>query len=193
VLALAGDRTEARRLADAQLDLARAAQLPRVIGNALRDAAAVAAADARLPLLEEAVELLRPGSAALDLARALVDHGTALRQAGRRAEAREPLRQSLDLAHRAGAKPLIERAHAELVAAGARPRRHAATGLDALTASERRVATLAADGLTNREIAERLFVTQRTVETHLQHAFHKLNVHRRDDLPAAITRDGEAA
>jgi DNA-binding CsgD family transcriptional regulator len=190
ILALAGDRTEARRLADEQLDLARATHLPRVIANALRDVAAVGPADARLPLLGEAIDLLRDGPAALDRAHALVDHGTALRKAGRRAEAREPLREGLDLAHRAGATPLAERAHAELVAAGARPRRHAATGLDALTASERRVATLAADGLTNREIAERLFVTQRTVETHLQHAFGKLNVHRRDDLPAALTRDG---
>ena len=186
-LAVVGDRTEARRLAAEQLALARTTELPRVIGNALRDAAAVAPADGRLALLEQSVDLLRPGPAALDLAHALVDHGTALRQTGRRAEARESLRHGLDLAHRAGAAPLIQRAHAELVAAGARPRRHAVTGLDALTASERRVATLAAGGLTNREIAERLFVTQRTVETHLQHAFGKLDVHRRDDLPAALT------
>jgi ATP/maltotriose-dependent transcriptional regulator MalT len=187
LLTLAGERSEGRHLAEEHLALARATRLPRVVGNALRAVAAVAPADARLPLLAEAVELLRPGPAALDLAHALVDHGTALRQAGRRAEAREPLRQGLDLAHRAGAAPLTARAHAELVAAGARPRRYAVTGLDALTASERRVATLAADGLTNREIAERLFVTQRTVETHLQHAFGKLEVHRREDLPAALT------
>jgi len=188
LLALSGDRTEARRLVAEQLSLAHATQLPRVIGNALRDAAAVAPGEDRLPLFEQAVEQLRGTPARLDLAHALVDYGTALRHAGRRTEARVPLRDGLDLAHRTGAAALGRRAHAELVSAGARPRRHAVTGLDALTASERRVARLAAESLTNREIAERLFVTQRTVETHMQHVFHKLGVHRRDDLPAALTR-----
>jgi DNA-binding CsgD family transcriptional regulator len=70
----------------------------------------------------------------------------------------------------------------EEAAAGARPRRAALTGPDALTASERRVASLAAEGLSNRQIAEHLFITQATVETHLRHAFRKLGVTSRAGL-----------
>ncbi|HXF72042.1 MAG TPA: helix-turn-helix transcriptional regulator, partial [Actinomycetota bacterium] len=70
---------------------------------------------------------------------------------------------------------------------GARPRRPVFSGVDALTASELRVARLAAEGLTNREIAERLFVTERTVETHLGHAFRKLGIAGRRELPGALS------
>jgi len=180
-----GDLDEARRLAEEQQALAEATGLPRVVGNALGDLAAVGS-PSRIETLERSVELLSGGSAPLELARAVLDLGAALRRAGRRVDARQPLRHALDLASRAGAAPLADRAHAELLAAGARPRRPAVTGRHALTASERRVSALAAGGLTNREIAERLFVTQRTVETHLQHAFNKLGVHRREELPAAL-------
>jgi DNA-binding CsgD family transcriptional regulator len=90
-----------------------------------------------------------------------------LRRANRRADARELLREGLDVAHHAGAAPLADRAEAELRATGAKPRRVALSGVEALTASERRVAELAGDGLTNREIAQALFVTMRTVEGHL--------------------------
>ena len=87
-----------------------------------------------------------------------------------------------DAAHRCGAAALAEQARAELVLAGARPRRDAARGSDALTASELRVARMAADGLTNREIAQDLFVSVRTVETHLTHVYRKLSIDSRDDL-----------
>ena len=71
-------------------------------------------------------------------------------------------------------------------ATGARPRRVLLTGLEALTASERRIAELAAEGHTNREIAQTLFVTARTVEGHLTHVFYKLDVKARTALPAAL-------
>ena len=74
----------------------------------------------------------------------------------------------------------------ELLAVGARPRRAALTGPDALTSTERRVAALAADGLSNRQIAEHLFVTQATVETHLRHAFRKLAITTRTDLAGIL-------
>ena len=106
----------------------------------------------------------------------LVDLGAALRRRGRTEAAREPLREALHLADRDGAVRLAERARAELRAAGARPRRAALTGRDALTPAERRVAALAAEGRTNRQIAQELFVTQRTVETHLTHTFAKLDI-----------------
>jgi DNA-binding NarL/FixJ family response regulator len=81
---------------------------------------------------------------------------------------------------------LAGRAREELNAAGARPRRSTLTGPAALTPAEHRVATLAAQGYGNRAIAERLYVTQRTVETHLTHAFQKLDIATRAELPAAL-------
>ena len=90
---------------------------------------------------------------------------------------------------RCGALRLAGRAREELVAAGARPRRAALSGRDALTPSERRVAQLAADGMTNREIAQALFVTEKTVETHLGRAFMKLGVRSRKQLAQALDRE----
>ena len=99
----------------------------------------------------------------------------------------------MDRAHRCGARGLAERAAEELRATGARPRRHAQTGRDALTASERRVAALAAAGRSNREIAQELFVTVATVETHLRRVYRKLGVDGRPGLPAALAADASAA
>ena len=109
-----------------------------------------------------------------------------LRRRNRRTEAREILREALDSAHRAGGKRLANHAETELRATGARPRRVVLTGLDSLTASERRIAELASEGLTNREIAQTLFVTARTVEGHLTSVFRKLRLASRDELPAAL-------
>ncbi len=97
-----------------------------------------------------------------------------------------PLRRALDLAQRCGAAPLAEAARQELLATGARPRRTALTGPDALTSTERQVAGLAAEGLSNRQIAQHLFVTLPTVETHLRHAFRKLGITSRGELAAQL-------
>jgi DNA-binding CsgD family transcriptional regulator len=109
-----------------------------------------------------------------------------LRRRNRRTEARKLLREALDAAHRAGARPLADYAETELRATGARPRRVVLSGLDSLTASERRVAELASQGLSNREIAQTLFITARTAEGHLTSVFRKLRVQSRDELPAAL-------
>ena len=123
-------------------------------------------------------------------ARARAGAGRARRAAcarqDRRAEARALLREALDIAHRAGAAPLADRAETELRATGAKPRRVVLSGVEALTASERRVAELAGDGLTNREIAQALFVTMRTVEGHLTRVFAKLELSSRDELPDVL-------
>ena len=103
-------------------------------------------------------------------------------------EARELLRDALDAAHRAGARPLAEQAETELRATGARPRRVLLTGLDSLTASERRIAKLASQQFTNREIAQVLFITTRTVEGHLTSVFRKLKLDSRNDLHAALAQ-----
>lgn len=128
---------------------------------------------------------------ALEHARGLVELGAALRRANRRADARTPLRRALDLGERDGMLLLAGRARDELHAAGARPRRPALTGPEALTPTEHRVATLAAAGHSNRDIAQQLYVTRRTVETHLTHAFQKLDISARDQLAERL--DGRQA
>jgi DNA-binding CsgD family transcriptional regulator len=184
----AGRHEEAKRLVAEHLGLARRWGTASSIGQGLH-AQALLAGGSGVELLEEAVETLERSPARLDLAAALVDLGAAMRRAGRRADAREPLRRGLELADECGATVLAERARDELVTAGARPRRRAFTGLASLTASERRVAAMAADGLSNREIAQALFVTVRTVENHLAHVYTKLAVHSRSELPGALAKD----
>ena len=181
-----GDREPAGRLADEELELARAFGTPRVLGVAKRAAGVVAGGDRGASLLREAIDELERGDARLERARALADLGALLRRRNRRTEARELLREALDAAHRSGAKALADQAETELRATGARPRRVVLTGLDSLTASERRIAELAGQGLTNREIAQALFITARTVEGHLTSVFRKLGVDSRDQLPAAL-------
>jgi DNA-binding NarL/FixJ family response regulator len=146
-----------------------------------------------IPSLERAVEMLVGSPARLEHTRALVDLGAALRRANRRADARAPLRRALEQADRGGMLLLARRAREELNATGARPRRSALSGPGALTPAEHRVADLAAHGHSNREIAERLYVTQRTVETHLTHAFQKLEIGSRAELAAALTPQPAAA
>jgi DNA-binding CsgD family transcriptional regulator len=185
-LAAAGEREEALELARKEIDLARSFEVSRELGMALRAAGLVTGGGDGIALLREATSVLESSPAPLEHARALTDLGAALRRKGQRAEAREPLRTGLDLAQRCGATALVQRAHAELVASGARPRRLVLSGLDALTASERRVAEMACEGLTNRQIAQALFVTEKTVEGHLGQAYGKLDVKSRSELPQAL-------
>ena len=176
----------AGRLAEEELALALAFGAPRALGVAKRAAGVVTGGERGESLLREAVEAFDHGDARLEKARALTDLGALLRRRNRRSEARALLRDALETAHRAGAKTLADQAATELRATGARPRRVVLTGLDSLTASERRIAELASQGLTNREIAQTLFVTARTVEGHLTSVFHKLQLSSRDKLPAAL-------
>jgi len=180
-LALGRD-DEARALADEELRLARAFGAPRALGVALHAAGLAAGGAAGERLLHEAVATLERADARLELARATAELGALLRRAKRRAEARTLLSRALDAAHRAGARALASRTETELRATGAKPRRTVLSGIEALTASERRVAELAAEGLTNREIAQALFVTARTVEGHLTHVFRKLALRSREQL-----------
>jgi DNA-binding CsgD family transcriptional regulator len=184
-----GRHDQARALADEELELSRAFGSARALGCSLRAAGLVAGGADGLALLEQAVAELERSPAQLELARVLVDLGAAQRVAGQRTAARETLRMGLDIAHHAGAGGLAGSARAELVAAGARPRRPAVRGTDALTPSERRVAELAERGLTNREIAQALFVSTKTVEFHLRNAYFKLRISSRGELSDAL-RDG---
>lgn len=183
-----GDGDSARALADEELVLARAFAAPRCLGIALCAAGVAHGGDAGEALLRDAVTTLGATDARLDRARALTELGGLLRRRNRRREARDLLRDALDVAHGCGARPLAARAETELRATGARPRRVVLTGLDALTASERRVAEMAAQGLTNREIAQSLFITARTVEGHLTNVFRKLDLESRDGLAEAMAQ-----
>jgi DNA-binding CsgD family transcriptional regulator/tetratricopeptide (TPR) repeat protein len=181
-----GGEDEARRLVAEELELARAWGAPRALGAALRAAGLVEGGPQGLALLEEAVEVLAGSPARLEHARARTELGAALRRANRRSEARDQLRHAVDLATICGAMPLAARAQSELLATGARPRRIAMSGVTALTASERRVADMAARGPTNREIAQALFVAPRTVEVHLSSVYRKLRIRSRSQLAAAL-------
>jgi DNA-binding CsgD family transcriptional regulator len=184
--AVLGHRAEARRLARAAVQVARDFGRPRALGVALRAAGLAEGGERGLGLLAEAVTVLERSQAPVELARALTDHGAALRRAGQRAKARAQLERGLDLAHHWGARRIAGQARAELIAAGAKPRRDAITGRDALTASELRVARLAAAGKTNREIAQELFITTKTASAHLSRAYRKLDVTRRGQLAEAL-------
>jgi DNA-binding CsgD family transcriptional regulator len=177
---------EARALADEELALARRWGDPHAIGASLRVLGLVERGEASIGLLREAVAVLAGSKARLEHAHALVGLGAALRRANQRTEARERLREGVDLARTVGALALAERANEEIAATGARPRKVLQTGVDALTASERRVAQLAADGMSNKEIAQTLFVTIRTVEEHLSHAYRKLEISSRAQLDKAL-------
>ena len=177
-----GENDEARRLAAEDLQLARRWGAASGVGVALRASALVADGDAMVDGLREAVSVLRNSPARLEYARSLVDLGAALRRNNRRADARAPLEAGLRLAKHLGAGALWERARTELRAAGGRSSEPNGNGSAQLTASERRVAELAAQGQSNPEIAQALFVTRKTVETHLGHVYAKLNIAGRGQL-----------
>jgi DNA-binding CsgD family transcriptional regulator len=182
-----GNRDAAIALAADELARAQLWGTPGALGAAERLVGVAAGGDEGIEHLQVALELLAESPSRLEHARCLVDLGAALRRANRRAEAREPLRTGAELAERCGATALQRRALDELAATGARLRRVALSGPDSLTASERRVVDLAAEGLTNVEIAQALFVTRKTVEKHLGSAYSKLDITSRAQLPRAIS------
>jgi DNA-binding CsgD family transcriptional regulator len=185
-LAELGRHGDARILAADELRRAQSFGAPRAIGIALRAKALVGPPADRLDGLAAALGVLAPSQARLEHARVLLDLGAAHRAAGQRTAAREPLLEGLALAARCGAKALERTARAELAAIGVRPRSTDRSGADSLTPSERRVVELAAAGGTNRAIAQALFVTEKTVETHLGRAFRKLDVSSRRQLPDVL-------
>ncbi len=183
-----GRRDQALALAEDELADARRWGAPGTVGPSLR---VVGLLRGDLDLLQEAADVLEHSHARLELAKALADLGAALRRERRPSEAREPLRRALELADACSADGLVEHVRSELYAAGARPRTTALGGVDALTASERRVAAFAADGQSNRDIAQSLFVTPKTVEVHLSNAYRKLGIRSRRELAGALAKSGD--
>jgi DNA-binding CsgD family transcriptional regulator len=178
-LRAAGELDRARALARAEVASAEA------VGSAWAQAYALHA----LGLVEDDLEPLRHAELLtrerplrLERARVLVELGAGLSRRGKRSEAIPFLSEGLDLADRCGAGPIAAHAREQLRAAGARPRRARISGRDALTPSELRVCRMASAGMSNREIAQALFVSLRTVETHLTRSYAKLEVGGREQL-----------
>jgi DNA-binding CsgD family transcriptional regulator len=185
-LASLGDAEAAARLASEQLATARRVGAPGALGRSLR-AAALATGDAgRLELLQEAVAVLEGSGARLELAYALADLGAELCRCRRRREGRDAQRAAIELADQCGAIVLAQRARADLQSGPGRRARVQLTGPSALTAAEWRTCRQALEGHTNREIAQAMFVTEKTVERHLSSAYHKLGIRSRFQLEAAL-------
>ena len=178
----AGEEREAHAWAERELAAAHEWGTPRAVGVARVALGLITGGAAGIEQLQQAAAILEGSPARLELAHALLELGAALRRANQRAAARAPLGRGMTLAAQCGADGLAERAREELRATGARPRRLMLSGLKALTPSERRVAELAAAGHTNKQIAQALFVSTRTVETHVRHALQKLNITSREQL-----------
>ena len=185
-LLAAGDNEQAVRMAAEDLERATRWGSDSGLGVALRASALVEGGDAAVDGLQASVDALERSPAQLEHARSLTELGAAMRRANRRADARQALQRGLELARQCGASALAEQARAELRIAGGRTADPDATGLAQLTASERRVAELAAEGYSNPEIAQALFVTRKTVETHLGRVYRKLGISGRVRLANAL-------
>jgi DNA-binding CsgD family transcriptional regulator len=183
---LCGDVGHGRQLIDEEIRLAYLFESPISLGIALHRRALTETGDTAIATCQEAVTVLEETDAKLELARAYAGLGFGLRRAGQRVQARSRLGIARDLAHQCGAMGLEAEIVEELTAAGARPRRRAITGVEALTATELRVARMAAEGLANREIAELMFLSRNTIAWHLRNVYRKLQVESRDQVKLRI-------
>ena len=187
-LVAAGEREKALEMAASELAAGRRWGTPGSIATGLcAQGFAVGGAEG-IALMEEAAALVERSTMTRQRALVPLHLGAALRRAGRRADACEPLRRALEVARRHGAAGIARSARDELLACGARVRRHTPLGVESLTPSERRVAELAADGLTNRQIAQTLYLTVKTIESHLSAAYDKLGIRSRRQLGEALAR-----
>ena len=137
-------------------------------------------------LHREAIERLARTRRRPELARAQLLYGEWLRREKRRVEAREHLHAAHDMFTEIGMEAFAQRARGELLATGERVRKRTVATRDELTAQERQIAELARDGVSNPEIAARLFLSRRTVEWHLRNVFSKLGIGSRQDLAQAL-------
>ncbi|SDM50863.1 helix-turn-helix transcriptional regulator [Allokutzneria albata] len=183
-----GQQRQAREVVERAQDLAQQWGTLRGVGLGLLAEGVLAEPRRAVRVLAEAVDVLSATPARLDLAHALCRLGQASLFADDAKGAREHLRGALDLATRCGSQVLANEAGRLLVLAGGRLRKEIRSPIDGLTGSERRVAVMAAEGNSNREIAESLFVTVRTVEVHLTNVYRKLGLSRRAELPGALAR-----
>ncbi|MGW4502144.1 AAA family ATPase [Micromonospora sp. NPDC004336] len=188
-----GNKTQATQLLQEQLRVPHGVD-DRTRGRTLRLLATTAAQDHRRKLLSEAVSLLQSSGDRLELVRALGDTGQTLQRAGDSARARLLVRRAYQLAQDCGASVLAQRL-IRREPGGGLPAYPTAADMqepdDGLSDAERRVAALAAQGHTNRQISSKLFITVSTVEQHLTRVYRKLDVKRRTDLPSRLVAYAE--
>lgn len=178
-----GERERAVELVAEELRVARSFGVPRHVALALRAGSALAAtAVERRRLLGESIALLETSPARLELARTLEMLGGLLLDGGDRTEGRRIVGRAAELAWECHAPAMTRRLDTVLTGNSTRARRPHLTGIHAFTPSERRIAELAGTGLTNRQIAERLFLSEKTVEAHLSRAYRKLGIRTRTEL-----------
>ncbi len=171
---------------DDHLERARRWGAPRTVSLALRVAGLAQGDSAGVDLLREAVTHAERSEATVEHAHALVDLGRGLSRLGERVEARDWLLRGFDRAREQGALLLAGQTLKLIAEAGGRPRRLAVKGVGALTPGERRVADLVATGLSNRAVAEALFVTVKAVEAHLSKVYRKLGISNRSELAGVL-------
>ena len=184
-----GDTSTAQSLSLEATQRARRFGAARALGLALRAAGMTHAGVEGVAYLRESVSVLEGSGAILELAHSRYALGVRLCRDGERGPALEALDGALQGAERCGGLRLRRLAAEQLAGIGARPRPAHLSGRESLTPTERQVALLAAEGVSNPHIAQRLFVTRRTVETHLSHAYAKLGVTGRDELAGALAGD----
>ncbi|HST42965.1 MAG TPA: helix-turn-helix transcriptional regulator, partial [Conexibacter sp.] len=184
-LAHLGRLDEAAAVADENVALAHAFGAPTALMTALL-ARTVCEPPGERRAAQAAAALELEAPAVLERAQLQVELGSMLVRLGRRIEARDALRPAFATADAAGAAPLAERARRELVASGLRPRKAALDGVASLTPRQAQVCGLAAGGRSNREIAQELFLSVKTIETHLAAAYEKLGVSGRAEMVAAL-------
>jgi DNA-binding CsgD family transcriptional regulator len=187
-LVATGKRKQAVELVEGMMEIAQRWGAPASVAHTLRAVGVAHGGEEGVEMFEEAAAMLVDSPRRLERAHALVDLGEALRRRGRRSAARAPLREAVKLARRCGAARIAKRAQEELKATGETIRRYTPLGIESLTPSERRVAEMAATGMTNRQIAQNLFVTIKTVEAHLSAAYDKLDIDGRRQLAAVLDR-----
>jgi len=184
VLAGLGRTWDARTLADTEIQLARAWGAPGPLGRALVAAAVAYEGSPRRELLSEAVTVLEASDCRLHLARALIRLGAEIGVAGRDRTGRDMLERGLALARDCGALTLAATANRAILATGSPP--HGRPASATLTASERRVAELVISGMSNQAVATTLFLSKRTVDTHLGRIYRKLGIASRTRLKEAL-------
>lgn len=187
-----GDRDGAGRALARLEERAPLADTPWALGTLAVGRALTADGDHAEKFYQESVELLEQAPLALEQARSRLLFGEWLRRGKRRSDARKQLRAAYESFDAFGAVPYAERARTELLATGETARRRTEETRFDLTPRERQVASMAASGLTNGEIATRLFVTASTVEFHLNKVFRKLGITSRKQIPHAIGKPGPA-
>jgi DNA-binding CsgD family transcriptional regulator len=188
-LVLAGRGDEAARVVEDYSRRARAKGRPWALARAARvQALLVEPAGIDAAFGEAALQHALTADS-FETARSRLLHGQRLRRSRRRADAREPLRDALEVFERLGAVPWADRAAEELDATGATVVRRGTSALDALSPREGQIVALVAEGLTTRETALRLFLSPKTVEYHLRNVYARLGITSRPELVALVQRD----